>query len=134
MQKAKVILVVVGLLLIGFTGGFLTNRYLVQQKVHQLRRMSNGEGFGEMFLKRIDAPPEQTTELRAVFQTYGPQFRELGRTHRQEREQLADSLFQELTPLLTEAQFGEIERWRRMLVKGPHRNRRERGMRRQPND
>ncbi|MEL6834387.1 MAG: hypothetical protein AAFP77_15435 [Bacteroidota bacterium] len=126
MQKAKVILVVVGLLLIGFTGGFLTNRHFVQQKVHQLRRLSDGEGFGEMFLKRIDANPEQTAELREVFQIYGPQFRELGRTHREERKQLADSLFQELNPLLSEEQLYEVERWRRMLVKAPHHGRRGR--------
>lgn len=132
MQKAKVILVVVGLLLIGFTGGFLTNRYFVQQKVHQIRRLSEGEGFGEMFLKRIDANPEQATELREVFQSYGPQFREMGKAHRQERGQLADSLFQTLTPLLTEEQLRESMRWRRMLVKSPHRNRAERGMRRKP--
>ena len=124
MQKAKVILVVMGLLLIGFTGGFLTNRYLVQQKVHQLRRLSDGEGLGEIFLKIVDASAEETAELREVFQTYGPQFRELGRTHREERVQLADSLFQELNPLLSEEQLNEVERWRRMLVKGPHRNRR----------
>ena len=131
MQKAKVILVVVGLLLIGFTGGFLTNRYLVQQKVHQLRRLSNGEGFGEMFLKRIDANAEQAAELREVLQAYGPQFREMGKTHRQERLQLADSLFQTLTPLLTEEQLRESTRWRRMLVKAPHRNRHERSPRTQ---
>ena len=127
MQKAKVILVVVGLLLIGFTGGFLTNRHFVQQKVHQLRRMGDGERFGELFLKRIDATPEQTAELKDVFQVYGPQFRDLNQTHRAERSQLADSLFHALTPLLTEEQRQESLRWRRMLVKSPRRARREHG-------
>ena len=120
MQRIKVIMVVVGLLLIGFTGGFLTNRYLVQQRVHELRRMGEGRGFGELFIKRIDPSPEQAAQLQEVFDHYGPLFRELGLTHRQERRVLADSLFSELTPLLTEDQVQESMRWRRMLVKAPH--------------
>lgn len=126
MQKLKVILAVAGILLIGFTAGFLTNRHLVQQRVHELRRIGEGKGFGELFLNRIEAEPEQELHLREVFEAYGPRFRELGATHRQERSQLADSLFEELTPLLTEDQLHESQRWRRMLSKSPHRKKRMR--------
>ena len=120
MQKLKVILAVAGLLLIGFIGGFLTNRQLVQQRVHELRQLGEGKGFGERFLERIETEPEQELHLREIFEEYGPRFRELNASHRLERTQLADSLFQEVTPLLTEDQLQESQRWRRMLSRSPH--------------
>ena len=121
MQKLKVILVVVGLLLIGFTGGFLTNRYLVKQKVNTLRRIGEGRGFGELFIKKIKATDEQDAQLREVFEIYGPRFKELGAQQQRERANLADSLFQELTPLLSEEQVQEGKKWRRMLERAPRR-------------
>lgn len=125
MQKFKVILVVLGLLLIGFTGGFLTNRHLVQKQVHQLRRLGEGKGFGEMFLKRIDADQDQADQLRLVFDDYGPRFRALGESHWLARKELTDSLFQKVTPLLSDEQVQKSQRWRSMLVKPPpHKMRR----------
>lgn len=126
MQKLKVILAVVGLVLIGFIGGFLTNRQLVQQRVHQLRQLGEGKGFGEHFLERIETEQEQELQLREIFDKYGPRFRELNVVHRQERSQLADSLFQEITPLLTEDQLQESQRWRRMLSRSPRMKKRSR--------
>ncbi|WP_367391948.1 hypothetical protein [Lewinella sp. LCG006] len=119
MQKFKVILVVLGLLLVGFVGGFLTNRYLVEQKVRHFRQLERGQNFGDFFLEKIAATEEQQAELRPVLKTFGERFHELGQQHQQERSVLADSLFTTINPFLTEKQQEGGRKWRRFLERGP---------------
>ncbi len=121
MQKFKVILVVSGLLLVGFVGGFLTNRYLVEKKVSHFRNLQRGQNFGDFFLERIAATEEQQAELRPVLKTFGTRFHELGKQHQQARVVLADSLFRAMEPLLTEEQQEGGQKWRRFLERGPEK-------------
>lgn len=119
MQKFKVILVVLGLLLVGFVGGFLTNRHLVKQKLHHFRQLERGQNFGDFFLERIAATEEQQAKLRPVLKTFGERFRELGQEQQQARSLLADSLFTTINPFLTEQQQEGSQKWRRFLERGP---------------
>lgn len=122
MQKFKVILVVLGLLLVGFVGGFLTNRYLVEQKLHHFRQLERGQNFGDFFLEKIAATEEQQAELRPVLKTFGERFHELGQQQQQERSVLADSLFTTINPFLTEEQQKGGQKWRRFLERGPKKS------------
>jgi hypothetical protein len=121
MQKFKVILVVLGLLLVGFVGGFLTNRYLVEQKVHHFRQLKRGQNFGDLFLEKITATEEQQAELRPVLKTFGDRFHALGKEHQQARIALTDSLFTTMEPLLTDDQQERSQKWRRFLERGPEK-------------
>ncbi len=69
MQRIKVILLITALLLTGFVGGFLTNRYWVQQRVHHFRQLDKGQGFGDFFLKNLETTPEQEAQLRPLLKT-----------------------------------------------------------------
>jgi hypothetical protein len=122
MQKFKVILVVLGLLLVGFVGGFLTNRYLVEQKLHHFRQLQRGQNFGDFFLEKIAATEEQQAELRPILKTFGERFHELGQQHQQARSVLADSLFTTINPFLTEKQQEGGQKWRRFLERGPDKS------------
>lgn len=126
MQKFKVILVVVGLLMVGFVGGFLTNRYLVTQKVKHFRQLNRGQNFGEYFLTKIDASSDQQQQLQPILKGYGESFRALSKQHQAERLTLTDSLFSEITPLLTEEQQESGQKWRRYLVRGSNKSSRKR--------
>jgi hypothetical protein len=121
MQKFKVILVVLGLLLVGFVGGFLTNRCLVEQKVSHFRNLQRGQNFGDFFLERIAATEEQQAELRPMLKTFGTRFHELGKQHQQARIILTDSLFTAMEPLLTDEQQEGSQKWRRFLERGPEK-------------
>ena len=126
MQKIKVIIVIVGLLLIGFVGGFLTNRHLVETKVRHFRQLERGRDFGAHFLDRIEADDEQRARLRPTLEDYGRRFRALGRTHQIERAGLTDSLFQAISPSLEDRQLEHARRWRRFLERGPEKSPRKR--------
>jgi hypothetical protein len=127
MQKIKVILVVVGLLLTGFVGGFLTNRYLVKDRIHHLRRMDAGKDFGSYLLDKIKPDAAQAQQLQPILTDFGQQFKALGQQHQQERQQLTDSLFVTLTPLLNEDQLEASKQWRRLLSRGSGRKLHKRG-------
>ncbi|MGH1436771.1 MAG: hypothetical protein ACRBG0_20205 [Lewinella sp.] len=121
MQKFKVILVVLGLLLVGFVGGFLTNRYLVKEKVRHFRQLERGQNFGDLFLEKIAATEEQQLELRPLLKSYGERFHELNKEHQVERISLTDSLFTTMEPMLTEQQQERSQKWRRFLERGPEK-------------
>ncbi|PSR15119.1 MAG: hypothetical protein DA408_01475 [Bacteroidetes bacterium] len=127
MQKIKVILVVVGLLLTGFVGGFLTNRYLVKDRIHHLRRMDAGKDFGSYLLDKIKPDAVQARQLQPILTDFGQQFKSLGQQHQLERQQLTDSLFTILTPLLHEDQLDASRQWRRLLSRGPGKTLHKRG-------
>lgn len=119
MDKWKVIVVVVGLLLTGFVAGFMTNRYLIRTHIHQFRQADNEHAFGAYLIDRLDASPEQLEQLKPVMDYYGKRFHQLGQEHRAERTLLTDSLYQQINPLLTPEQQKASKSWRRILDRGP---------------
>lgn len=121
MEKWKIALVVIGLLATGFIAGFATNRLIVRSQIERVRDMENKGPFGEIFLDKIEATPEQRAAIRPVLDQYNERFRELIRTSRQQRRATADSLLQELTPLLAEEQLQELNRFRHILLRGPRK-------------
>ena len=132
MEKWKIILVVIGLLVTGFIAGFATNRLIVRSQIERVRDMDKKGPFGDVFLDKIEATPEQRAAIRPVLDRYNDRFRELIRTSRQERRVTADSLLQELTPLLAEEQLQELERFRHVLLRAPRKK--KEGDRRRPEE
>lgn len=121
MEKWKIALVVVGLLATGFIAGFATNRLFVRTQIDRVRDMEKKGPFGEVFLDKIEATPEQRAAIRPILDQYNDRFRELIQTSRQQRRATADSLLQELTPLLAEEQLQELDRFRHILLRSPRK-------------
>ncbi len=119
MGKVKVILVVIGLLLSGFLGGWLTHRYQVRQHLHQVKQMHNQGAFGAYMLDRMEATDEQREQLRPILDNYGTRLKEMNKTARESRRTVMDSLVQDITPLLRPDQMADLEKLRRYVARGP---------------
>lgn len=123
MEKWKIALVVIGLLATGFFAGFATNRLIVRSQIERVREMEDKGPFGEKLLEKIEATPDQRATMRPILDEYNDRFRNLFRISRQQRRATADSLLQELRPLLEEDQLQELERFRHILLRSPRKKR-----------
>lgn len=123
MQKLKITGIVVGLLLTGFVAGFLTNRQLVQRKIHNFHRMEAEQGFGQLYLERIGADAAQTATLQPILDDYGQRFRTMRTAQSEQRRAFGDSLRVALAPHLTDDQLQTTQKWLRMMAKGPRKPR-----------
>lgn len=121
MQKLKITGIVVGLLLTGFVAGFLTNRQLVQRKIHNFHRMEAERGFSQLYLERIGADAAQAATLQPILDDYGQRFRTLRAAHSEQRRAFGDSLRVALAPHLTDEQKQATEIWMRYMAQRPRK-------------
>lgn len=120
MKTLKTIITIAGLLIIGFAAGFFTHRYAVQQRIENVAKMRYAAGFEERLFRMIDADAEQREALRPIVDKYARQMAEEFRDHSRKRQQIVDSMHQEIRPLLSEPQLERLEYFhRRFGAPGP---------------
>lgn len=120
MKTLKTIITIAGLLIIGFTAGFFTHRFAVQQRIENVAKLRYAAGFEERLFRMIDADAQQREQLRPIVEKYARQIAEAFSEHNRERQQLIDSMHQEIRPLLSETQLERLERFhRRFRPPGP---------------
>lgn len=113
MESVKTILAVIGLVLIGFVGGFYAHRQMSKHFMKSVMEMRQPKGFQEHFYSRIEATDVQREELKPIVEDYAARIGEQHRTFRKARHQLIDSMHTEVKPILTTAQVEKLDQFSR---------------------
>lgn len=109
MKNIKGILTVVGLLALGFVGGFFTHRQVTIQQVQKVREIGQERGFQRHLLNFLDPSEEQRKQLEPIINRYAKEMGTQMRTHRQERKEVVDAMHKEIKPLLTDEQLQKLD-------------------------
>lgn len=109
MKSIKGIITIVGLLALGFVGGFFTHRQVTIRQVQKVREIGQAPGFQRHLLDFLEPNAEQRKQLEPIIGRYAEQMGEQWREHRQERRVLVESMHQEIKPLLTGEQIQKLE-------------------------
>jgi hypothetical protein len=109
MRNIKGILTVVGLLALGFVGGFFTHRQVTIKQVQKVREIGQERGFHRHLLEFLEPTPEQEEQLEPIILRYAKQMGEQMMEHRQERRVLVDAMHKEIKPLLTDQQIQKLD-------------------------
>ena len=125
MNRLKTILVVLGLLFIGFVSGFYVHRQMSRHFIKNVMEMRQPKGFQEHFFNRLNASEEQRGKLQPIVSDYGAKIAEEHRAFREKRHALMDSMHADIKPILTAEQFEEVEHFsRRFRERGKKRKKR----------
>lgn len=128
MKTLKIIAFVVSLLGIGFVGGFVTHRSILQKKIERVAEMRFARGFERELFRVINADEEQKVLLSPHIKKYSTEIGKIMGESRQKRKSMIDTLYEEIKPLLTPEQITDLndfsKRFRQM-----EREKRERGKR-----
>lgn len=100
-MRWKTLLAILGLLLIGFIGGFFAHRILVEQQIRKLSGKRTARGIEHIFQKTIRPEEEQTATLEPLLEKYALRLSEISQVYHQQRLEVYDSLNIEVRPLLT---------------------------------
>ena len=126
MEKLKTILVVLGLIFIGFVSGFYVHRQVSMHFIKDVIEMRSPKGFQDHFFSRIDATEEQKEQLLPIVETYSAKISQQHRELRRLRHELIDSMHAEVRPLLTEEQIQRMDEFsRRFRDRNRERRKRE---------
>lgn len=130
MKNIKGIITIVGLLTLGFVGGFFTHRQVTIQQVQKVREIGQAPGFQRHLLRFLEPTSEQLEQLEPIIGRYAQQMGDQWREHRMERKALVDAMHEEIKPLLTSEQLQKLDdfskrfRTRRDKNKLPRREKR----------
>lgn len=111
MNNWKTILVMLGLVAIGFAAGFSTNRYLTRQYFEKIRKTRGGKNITEELLKTIKLEEAQEKKINPIVKKYSQQLYKNWINYKQQRAILYDSLKIEIAPTLNLKQQKRLERF-----------------------
>jgi len=126
MNTLKTILTISGLLIIGFTAGFFTNRELMKRHIQKVGAIGGGTRMETHIFTAIGASDDQKEELGPIIQKHGKELGELWRESRQNRKSIMDAMFAEIKPKLDADQQTKLVDFRKRYSKGK-RGERDRG-------
>lgn len=118
MKTLKTVLTITGLLVIGFTAGFFTNRELIKQQIQRVGDMGGGPRIHDHIFNKIEATAEQQEKLTPIIKEYGQEMGLLMRESRNKRRVLMDSMFAEIKPFLTSEQQSKLVDFRKRYFQG----------------
>jgi hypothetical protein len=134
MKSWKSIMVLVGVLIIGFGIGFYTNRALHVKRLKQIAQWRTSQGMTERLMGVLEATEEQRTTLVPIVETYTEKLmtlnKELGTQMREKRKPVLYSMRLELNEYLTTDQQETLDNYMERLARnrfGPWRNRKNKG-------
>lgn len=118
MKTLKTVLTIAGLLVIGFTAGFFTNRELIKRQIQKVGDMGGGPRIHDHIFNKIEATAEQQEKLTPIIKEYGREMGLLMRESRTKRRILMDSMFAEIKPFLTSEQQSKLVDFRKRYFQG----------------
>ena len=121
MEKLKTILAIIGLLLIGFVGGFVSHRQMVKKEFNKVARMGEAPFFKERLLQAIDPTESQQAELDNILSAHGERMMKMMKENRAERQALVNQLEAALNPILDEDQKERLKAFNRRFKRPPRR-------------
>lgn len=112
---AITVLLILGFLLIGFVVGFLTNGWLLRQRLEPIREMRTEAGFVQTMSDVMQLSPEQKLHTDSIFSQQFRKTQNLLREHRRTLKANMDSTLLLLKPYVTEQQLNELEKNRQKI-------------------
>lgn len=117
MKNFKTILTIIGLLVIGFTAGFFTNRELVKRHIQKVGEMGGGPRLHDYIYTAIEATDEQKEVLGPIIKEHGRELSKLMRETRTNRKEIMDKMFTAVREELTPAQQEQLTAFRKKYLK-----------------
>jgi type VI protein secretion system component VasK len=111
------LLLIVGLLLIGFAIGFMANAYLVRQRLQPIREMRTEAGFLDMMDRIMDINPEQKKYTDTILIQYYRHNQQLIQSNRQQMKAALDSTVTRLQPHISAQQLEQLDKKRQQIRK-----------------
>jgi len=103
--KTKAVLILISTLVLGIIIGVLGSRYIVEKRIGRMAGMRYQEGFIEVFITLIDPAEDQEQAVRAVLKKHHDRFLKIMESRMGEIRTSMDSVYSELTGVLTEDQL-----------------------------
>ncbi|MEO0340101.1 MAG: hypothetical protein AAF242_12905 [Bacteroidota bacterium] len=128
MNTLKTILAIIGLILIGFVGGFITHRQMIKKEVTKVRQLGEAPFFLRHLMDVVDPTEEQRLELQPILREHAKAMGEHMRENRDQRQTLIKELEEKIHPILTEEQIERLERFNERFKRGARRGPGERRM------
>lgn len=132
MKNIKGIFTIIGLLALGFAGGFFTHRQVTVQRVEKVREIGQAPGFQRHLLTYLEPDADQKEKLEPIIRRYAQQIGSQIKKHRQDRKVVVDAMHEEIKPFLTTEQLQKLDdfskrfRTRRDMKGSPLRKREKR--------
>ena len=111
------LLLIVGLLLIGFAIGFMANAYLVRKRLQPIREMRTEAGFLNMMDNIMDINPEQKKYTDTILIQYYRHNQQLIQSNRQQMKAALDSTVTRLQPHISAQQLEQLDKKRQQIRK-----------------
>jgi hypothetical protein len=111
------LLLIVGLLLIGFAIGFMANAYLVRKRLQPIREMRTEAGFLNMMDNIMDINPEQKKYTDTILIQYYRHNQQLIQSNRQQMKAALDSTITRLQPHISTQQLEQLDKKRQQIRK-----------------
>ena len=105
MNYLKTTLVILGLIGIGFLGGFFTHRAITIDKINRVAKLRDKGGFAEHLINRLEPTTAQEEQLRPIIDKYAKAIASIHKDCKTQRVILLDSLSTKIRPILTEEQI-----------------------------
>ncbi len=134
MNTLKTVLAIIGLILIGFVGGFITHRQMIKQEVTKVRQLGEAPFFMRQLMNVVDPTEEQRAQLQPILRAHAKTMGEFMRENRNQRQTLIKDLEAQIHPILTEEQIKRLEHFHERFKRGPRRGPGERGRERGKGD
>lgn len=119
MNNIKTTLAVIGLLLIGFIGGFITHRQLVKKEMRRVVRLGEAPLFRQHLIERLDPDSAQLSQIESVLEEHVLEMQQLMLSNRQARADLIRELEKELQPILTKEQLEQLHDFNQRFKRPP---------------
>ncbi len=112
----------IGLIAIGFAGGFFTHAQLTKKHLRQVAMERTLGGFEERLFRIVKASDEQQERLSKIVREYSESLHRIHAHTIQERKQVFDSLRVALQDELNEEQLKRLEEFihRHLIFRSPH--------------
>ena len=122
MEHTKTILAMIGLVAIGFAGGFFTHAQLTRHHLKQVVKERTIPGFEERLFRVVRLTDEQKEKLSPVVKEFAKDLHRIHSHTRIDRKEVFDSLQVVLEDELTDKQMERFRRFihRHLMERGPH--------------
>lgn len=127
MSTFKTVMLMVGLVVIGFLGGFFMHHFLTQKKIEEIKSTMQAGGFSRMLLRHIDLSEKQSDVIKPILNEYGSELADFHFNMIEQRKQVLDSMWSEIKPHLNPDQLEELSERIKRFRQGPPPPRRRHG-------
>jgi len=109
MKNTKPVILIIITLIIGFLIGMLTSAQLRNKRMKPVRIYSSGSQLKHTVYRYLEPTEEQVEKLDVIFDDFSKQNRDLQMKFRKEFEDLMESNWSEIKPMLSKEQLDKLE-------------------------